>query len=321
MNQTSFSKEISLILPAYNTSAYLVDCIESCEAQDIEKSSYEIIIVNDGSSDDTLDVATGLSHKFDNIRILSQHNQGLSMARNNGAAIARGKYLWFIDSDDTIARNCLNTIVKMISDMRLDMFGVGPSIPFKSECPSIIDRNKDVTPVMTGREWSLSGKAFVGAWAYVMNTEFWKKFDFQFYPDLYFEDTELMPKVCFKASKIASFDTFSCYNYIQREGSIMHSEMSVKKILDIARIINSHGEFIESELDADEQMAERFEKGRSASFIAGINEISKKKDRKLLMEFLGMIRRRPYMTYGSNVAEKLYQRVILNFPSLYYSLK
>lgn len=315
------SMEFSLILPAYNTSAYLADCVLSCENQDLDHSQYEIIIVNDGSTDSTIDVAQKLSERYTNIRIISQDNQGLSMARNNGAAIAHGRYIWFIDSDDKISQNCLNGILKILHENDLDMFGVAPSIPFKSQFPDDINYDLDITNVVSGRDWLLSGKSFIGAWAYVIKTDFWRKQKFQFYPGLYFEDTELMPKVQFKASRIASFDTFSCYNYIQRAGSIMHSEMSTKKLFDISRIINSHYKFITENLKEDKLIAQIFEKGRTSSYLAAINAIAKKKDKQLLSEWLVTLINRPKMICATNPLKKLYQWFILKHPAIYCSIR
>lgn len=94
---------ISLILPAYNVEKYIETCVQSCEQQDLSKESYELVIVNDGSTDDTPEIIRTLSVTYSNIKVVSQQNQGLSMARNNGFKEATGKYIWFIDSDDIIA--------------------------------------------------------------------------------------------------------------------------------------------------------------------------------------------------------------------------
>lgn len=75
---------LSIILPAYNVAEYIEECIESCERQDIPHDSYEIVVVNDGSTDCTLDKVQTLSIKYSNIKIINQSNQGVSVARNNG---------------------------------------------------------------------------------------------------------------------------------------------------------------------------------------------------------------------------------------------
>ena len=111
--------KFSIILPAYNVDAFLQKCVETCEMQNINHKEYEIIIINDGSTDSTLQLAQTLQQSYSNIKILSQNNQGLSMARNNGAKIAQGKYLWFIDSDDYISHNCLKDIFEVAESYQL----------------------------------------------------------------------------------------------------------------------------------------------------------------------------------------------------------
>lgn len=239
--------KISLILPAYNTSEYLEKCVESCVEQNIPSSDYEIIIVNDGSTDCTLSIAEKLKKRYSNIVILNQKNQGLSMARNNGASIANGEYLWFIDSDDFIANDCLGKIIEILDRKNLDVLGVAPMIPFKESFPYDFNELVDMTPVMSGKEWIEHGIDFIGAWAYVFRKSFWEGNGFQFYPGIYFEDSELIPKVRYKAKRIASFSTFSCYSYVQRQGSIMNSPMSEKKIMDLGIIVNSYTKFIDEE--------------------------------------------------------------------------
>lgn len=93
--------ELSIVIPVYNAEKTIEICIESvikeCSSINI---SYEIIAVNDGSTDSSLSILEVLSHKFDGIKVLTQDNAGPSAARNNGLANATGTYIGFIDSDD-----------------------------------------------------------------------------------------------------------------------------------------------------------------------------------------------------------------------------
>ena len=74
--------------------------------QDISDEEYEIIIINDGTRDGSLIIALDFEQKYKNIKVYSQENQGLSAARNKGLSLAKGEYVWFIDSDDWIEENC-----------------------------------------------------------------------------------------------------------------------------------------------------------------------------------------------------------------------
>ena len=88
----------SVIVPIYNVENYLQQCLDSVLNQDF--NNFEIILVNDGSTDHCLDICIKYAKKYQNITVVSQMNQGLSVARNSGIKMARGEYLIFLDPDD-----------------------------------------------------------------------------------------------------------------------------------------------------------------------------------------------------------------------------
>lgn len=100
---------VSLIIPVYNKSRYLQDCINSALEQDI--SQYEIILVDDGSTDGSGEICDAAQSKSRKIKVIHQENMGVSAARNTGIFAAKGKYLAFMDADDTITADMLSTLV------------------------------------------------------------------------------------------------------------------------------------------------------------------------------------------------------------------
>ena len=94
---------VSVIVPIYNTASYLRECLDSIIAQSLTK--IEIICVNDGSTDNSQEILDEYASKDSRIVVVSQKNQGVSVARNTGTAIASGKYICFVDSDDWIDPN------------------------------------------------------------------------------------------------------------------------------------------------------------------------------------------------------------------------
>lgn len=96
---------LSVIIPSYNSAKYIAKCINSILQQGLKPEEYEIIVVNDGSTDNTVEIATGFCKKYPNIRIISQENKGLSVARNTGLIAAKGEYVHFVDSDDYLVDN------------------------------------------------------------------------------------------------------------------------------------------------------------------------------------------------------------------------
>ncbi|MGH9463243.1 MAG: glycosyltransferase family 2 protein, partial [Vicinamibacteria bacterium] len=107
---------VSVIIPCYNQARFLQDAVKSVLAQTYPH--WECIIVNDGSTDDTSNVARMLSSAESRIQVLEQTNKGLSGARNAGLRIARGQYIQFLDADDLIAPNKLQSQVTVLAAMR-----------------------------------------------------------------------------------------------------------------------------------------------------------------------------------------------------------
>lgn len=95
--------KVSVIVPVYNTGKYLARCLDSLAAQTFEPGELEIIVVDDGSTDDSGSIADDYAERYPNIRVIHQDNAGSSAARNAGIKEARGRYLGFVDSDDYVS--------------------------------------------------------------------------------------------------------------------------------------------------------------------------------------------------------------------------
>lgn len=97
---------ISIIIPAYNVESFILNCIESIYSQ--HQENIEVIVIDDGSVDKTIEIIKPLKEKYNNFVILSQANAGVSAARNYGLSVARGRYVYFLDSDDWIENDFFN---------------------------------------------------------------------------------------------------------------------------------------------------------------------------------------------------------------------
>ena len=118
-------KFLSIILPVYNVERYLAECLDSCLEQDIPHDDYEIICVNDGSPDNSAEILERYAREHSNIRVITQPNGGLSAARNTGLAAACGAYIWFVDSDDFIRKNCLAELRRFLTETPVDSLSIG----------------------------------------------------------------------------------------------------------------------------------------------------------------------------------------------------
>lgn len=117
---------LSIIVPIYNTGKYIGKCLESLTAQNLSLEKYEIICINDGSTDNSCVIVESYAKKFSNIRFVSQENKGVSAARNKGIHLAKGKYIWFVDSDDFIKSNVLAQIAGILIDGDCDRLTLLP---------------------------------------------------------------------------------------------------------------------------------------------------------------------------------------------------
>lgn len=111
---------LSIIIPVYNAERYLCECLDSCLAQDLPASDYEIICVNDGSGDRSPDLLRTYGSRFPNVTVIDQPNGGVSAARNAGLELARGDYIWFIDADDLIRPHCLKRLREALDRIGCD---------------------------------------------------------------------------------------------------------------------------------------------------------------------------------------------------------
>ena len=107
----------SLIIPVYNVRKYLDENIDSIMRQDFPREKFEVICVDDGSTDGSSERLDYYKQQYSNIVVIHQENQGVSAARNTGITIAKGEYIWFVDSDDIIAPDALSYIFSKLQNL------------------------------------------------------------------------------------------------------------------------------------------------------------------------------------------------------------
>jgi glycosyltransferase involved in cell wall biosynthesis len=113
--------QLSIIIPVYNVEAYVAKCLDSVFSQGMDSSLYEVIIINDGSPDNSKAIIESYLPKHSNLIFIDQENQGVSVARNKGLEIAKGNYIAFIDPDDTIEPNSLLPILNKAFELNIDL--------------------------------------------------------------------------------------------------------------------------------------------------------------------------------------------------------
>lgn len=234
---------ISFIIPVYNISRYIGRCIASVRNQGLACDDYEIIVVNDGSTDESLQVVEEfLTREAKSgeptapVVIVNQPNQGLSAARNAGFKRARGNYIWWVDGDDTLEACFAPRLLERAEKERLDVLcfnlnmveeTAGTSKRFEIE-------DKTMGRTVRGEEFMIKCAMPPAAWAAIYRRGFLERYGLKFYEGIYHEDQEFTPRAYFLARRIA-FENVNVYNFYQREDSIIHSKIP-KKTQDLLLI-------------------------------------------------------------------------------------
>ena len=113
--------DLSIIVPVYNVEKYVRSCIESIYKQGLDEECFEMIIVNDGTPDRSIEMITDIIAAHQNIAVINQENQGLSVARNNGIKAAKGEYILMPDPDDLLIENSLKSLLEKALETRADL--------------------------------------------------------------------------------------------------------------------------------------------------------------------------------------------------------
>lgn len=208
--------KVSIIIPAYNAERYLRECVESVLRQDYP--DIEIIIVNDGSTDNTAEIAESFG-----VQVISQPNGGISKARNTGIDAAGGEYIFFLDSDDTVFDGAISHLVSILEenpdcDIAVGLMSDSLS-PVKSKNRLTVMEAVDVLRLTmyqkVGNDFSACGKLYRKRLFYGADAP-------RFTVGRRYEDLEFTPRMYLRARKIAYTDTV-VYHYRANEESFIHT--------------------------------------------------------------------------------------------------
>lgn len=189
--------KLTIVLTVYNKERFLDKAFQALLNQSGATSEdYEILAVNDGSTDGSAALLDRYAQQDSRIRILTQQNQGLSMARNNGTNIASGRYVWYVDADDTISTNAVQSICKAI-DSNPDV------IPIYAQTDGIdFMRNAVIPDAKTGKDVLIGGHWEQCGVFWVLKREFLKDNNLRFMPGVYHEDSEFTPRMLYAAKSV-----------------------------------------------------------------------------------------------------------------------
>lgn len=188
---------LTIILTVYNKAPFLRRALDSLLTQKgTNDGDYEVLIVDDGSTDESPSIIKEYERKDARIRVLTQRNQGLSMARNNGTDAAKGDYVWYVDADDYFPLDSVRLITEAIT-YKPDIIPIYAQTHGDSRI-----RNKVPVTAKTGKDILLSGEWEVCGVFNVFRVVFLKQNNLRFAPGIYHEDSEFTPRMLYCADTV-----------------------------------------------------------------------------------------------------------------------
>lgn len=216
--------KVSIIVPAYNVEGYIYDCLKSLVSQTMQ--NIEIIVINDGSTDNTEKIISEFEKTDSRIIVIRQENQGISVARNNGINIAKGEYLGFVDSDDYVDNDYFEKLYNIVTSHNADM-AVASILKHKKNYKRFNAKYKNVTSATLIQDkiklCQNRKDRFFYVWNKIYKTDFIKKHNITFPAGRVYEDVSFSMHAIFHANKIVSTPNTK-YHYIERSTSIVKAK-------------------------------------------------------------------------------------------------
>ena len=224
---------LSFIIPCFNAERYIQKCLDSIYSCDLSEVQYEVVCVNDCSPDNVQSILEKNQKQHDNLSVVvHEHNKGWGGARNTGIYNAKGKYIWFVDADDSIIGEGVNNLVSRADEYGADVFcfnyrRIDESGKELSEYKVFCD-----TPVQNGITFvkSVFGKGVVNhmgyVWRFLYRTDYLHLHQLSFPESVCWEDTVYIPRALIEAERVGAVESI-LYSYRVNPESV--SRVFVKK--------------------------------------------------------------------------------------------
>jgi len=236
---------ISIIVPTYNVEKYIRTCIESILAQTYR--NVEVIIVNDGSTDQSLAVISDLICSHHNVKVINQKNQGLSVARNTGIDVATGKYIAFVDADDKIMPDFVSSLYKIADKTGADIVR-GSFRDFNGNIPKdwVPDFNVPTNCGAIVLDQFLSSNISFVVWSSIYRLDFINSNHIRFTPGILLEDGDFTTRA-YMLAKLVATSAEANYLYRTRPGSILTTNNAQKMSFSEEKVISRFISMLENE--------------------------------------------------------------------------
>lgn len=216
---------LSIIVPVYNVELYLRDCVNSILTNNF--AEYELILIDDGSTDNSGDICDEYAHKDSRIKVIHQRNMGMSGARNVGLDIALGSYISFVDSDDKISEDLYSSnMPTLLANRNIDVL----EFPVEADMlRGIVNEEQDIWGHKEILDYWINVIGRTVVWCRIYKKEIFDQLRFP--QGMFYEDTYITPSLANKINHLYVSNK-GLYYYNMSNVSIMRSSMTTSKILD-----------------------------------------------------------------------------------------
>lgn len=254
--------KLSVIVPMYNVASYLDQCIKSIYQQDFPETEFELILVNDGSPDNSLEIAQKLTMNKSNVKIISQANKGLGGARNTGIDNASGQYLLFVDADDYLLPNKLGFLYHQAITFNLDIleFGAEGVNPQGDVIYQISKKGLNIP--LTGPAYLESIHYMNSACNKLYSTKLLNLQKLRFLERVFIEDIEFNTRTFLFAERVMAIPDV-CAHFVSTPGSITRATSQAKQYKmmdDMLEVIILIRDFVKNNYPTDSVALPRLQK-------------------------------------------------------------
>lgn len=220
------SIKLTFVVPCFNAERYLQQCLDSIFSCGLGENHYEVLCVDDGSTDGTSEILKSNCETHDNLRIVTHEiNKGWGGPRNTGIIEAKGQYLWYVDADDRIRKEGLEKAVEKAVDEKLDVLGF--NYERVNDEGEVLSKQMVFEDITTRDGYSFAKVAFNGGivnhmgfvWRFLYRTEYLRAHQLFFPEQVCWEDTVFMPKSILEAERVSAISDV-LYSYRVNAGSV-----------------------------------------------------------------------------------------------------
>ncbi len=297
----------SIIVPIYNVEKYLNRCLESIALQCYD--NYEVIMISDKSDDNSDSIVKKYEKKYKNFKRYYFENTGLAKAKNIGIKYAKGDYVLFLDGDDFLEPNLLETLSKQNTNFDIIRFQVQEVYENK-----VIKYNENGFDKTNGKKAfkKIINYHFVEpSWAYCYRRDYWNKNKFSFMENCIAEDFGLTPFIIYKAKNVKSINYIG-YNYVIRNNSLMKENkynQKIKKMNDMILQAN----FLYNKINRNENSFYEFINNSLITYVITLKYKDYRKYLKILKNKFDIYKYIP----NDNLKRKIKKQLLIISPYIY----